>query len=108
MDLPLYATEHTREFYAREGIDTTLVRKLHEEGEPNVGTLMADGSLDLVLAIPKGYARTSDDASAAVRRCAARFAVPLVANIQLASSFVKALEATREDDLQAKAWDEYI
>jgi carbamoyl-phosphate synthase large subunit len=105
--LPMYATEHTRAFYAEEGIDLQLVRKIHEEGEPNVGTLMAEGAFDLVVAIPEGYARISDDASAAVRREAARFSVPMIANIQLARAFISAMVTNTEDELHVRAWDEY-
>ena len=64
-------------------------------------------AFDLVVAIPKGYARTGDDASAAVRRSAARYAVPLLANIQLARAFINALPGITEDDLHVRAWDEY-
>jgi carbamoyl-phosphate synthase large subunit len=106
-DLPLYATEHTWEFYKMHGLDLEKVLKLHQEGEPNVGTLMAAGAFDLVVAIPAGYARTTDDASAAVRREAARFSVPVIANIQLARAFISAFLARTEEDLHVLAWDEY-
>jgi carbamoyl-phosphate synthase large subunit len=106
-DLPLYATEHTWEFYKMHGLDLEKVLKLHQEGEPNVGTLMAAGAFDLVVAIPSGYARTTEDASAAVRREAARFSVPVIANIQLARAFISASINRTEEDLHVLAWDEY-
>jgi carbamoyl-phosphate synthase large subunit len=106
-DLPLYATEHTWEFYKMHGVGLEKVFKIHQEGEPNVATLMANGAFDLVVAIPSGYARTSDDASAAVRREAARFSVPVIANIQLARAFIAASVNRTERDLYVKAWDEY-
>jgi carbamoyl-phosphate synthase large subunit len=108
LELPLYATEHTREFFAEHGYDFSLVHKIHRETEPNVRTLMAEGAFDLVVAIPKGYSRTSEDTSSSVRREAARFSVPLIANIQLARAFIAALASTSEDRLHVKAWDEYI
>ena len=106
-DLPLYATQHTWEFYKLHGLELEKVYKIHEDGEPNVATLMAHGAFDLVVSIPAGYARTSNDASAAVRREAARFSVPLIANIQLARAFISASIARTEADLYVKAWDEY-
>jgi carbamoyl-phosphate synthase large subunit len=105
--LPLYATEHTRAFFEAEGVELQHVYKIHQEGEPNVATLMAQGAFDLVVAIPEGYARTSDDASAEVRREAARFSVPVIANIQLARAYMTAMLANDEDNLHVKAWDEY-
>ncbi len=105
--IPLYMTEHTREFYASHGVSSTLVRKMHDEGEPNVGTLLSRGAFDLVISIPEEYARTSDDVSAAVRRTAASFAVPLLANVQLAKAFLQALVWSGEREIQVKAWDEY-
>jgi len=105
--IPLYMTEHTREFYANHGVSSTLVHKMHDEGEPNVGTLLAKGAFDLVISIPEEYARTSDDVSAAVRRTAASFAVPLLANVQLAKAFLQALVWSGEREIQVKAWDEY-
>ena len=106
-DLPLYATQHTWEFYKLHGLELEKVFKIHEDGEPNVATLMALGAFDLVVSIPAGYARTSNDASAAVRREAARFSVPMIANIQLARAFISASMARTEADLYIKAWDEY-
>jgi carbamoyl-phosphate synthase large subunit len=105
--MPLYATEHTWEFYKLHGLELDMVHKLHEDGEPNVGTLMAHGAFDLVVSIPSGYARTVEDASSAVRREAARFSVPLIANIQLARAFISASVNRTESDLYVKAWDEY-
>ncbi len=105
--LPMYATEHTRDFFANEEVDLSFVHKIHEEGEPNVATLMSEGAFDLVVAIPKDYARTGSDASAAVRRSAAKYAVPLLANIQLARAFLAALPGTTEGGLHVRAWDEY-
>jgi carbamoyl-phosphate synthase large subunit len=105
--IPMYATEHTRDFYAKEGMDLSLVHKIHEPGEPNVATLMGQGVFDLVVAIPRDYARTGSDASAGVRRSAAKYSVPLLANIQLARAFMAALPGTTEDGLHVMAWDEY-
>ena len=105
--LPMYATEHTRDFFAREGVDLSFVHKIHESGEPNVATLMAEGVFDLVVAIPKDYARTGSDASAAVRRSAAKYAVPLLANIQLARALMAALPGATEEGLHVRAWDGY-
>jgi carbamoyl-phosphate synthase large subunit len=105
--LPMYATEHTQAFFSEEGVNLKRVHKIHEKAEPNVCTLMAEGAFDLVVAIPEGYAQTSDDASAAVRREAARFSVPLLANIQLARAFMSAVTGIEEDDLHVRAWDEY-
>ncbi len=107
-NMPLYATEHTWEFYKLHGLELEKVFKIHEDGEPNVSTLMAHGAFDLVVSIPSGYARTLDDAAAAVRREAARFSVPLIANIQLARAFISASINRTENDLYVKAWDEYI
>jgi carbamoyl-phosphate synthase large subunit len=105
--LPLYATQHTWEFFKLHGLELEKVYKIHEDGEPNVATLMAHGAFDLVVSIPKGYARTTNDASSAVRREAARFSVPMLANIQLAKAFISASLARTETDLYVKAWDEY-
>jgi carbamoyl-phosphate synthase large subunit len=105
--MPIYATEHTWDFYKLHGLEFEKVYKIHEDGEPNVATLMAHGAFDLVVSIPKGYARTVEDAASAVRREAARFSVPLIANIQLARAFLAASLNRTEADLYVKAWDEY-
>jgi hypothetical protein len=42
-----------------------------------------------------------------VRREAARFSVPMIANIQLARAFITAMVANSEDELHVRAWDEY-
>lgn len=107
MGLPLYMTDHTREFYQEQGVSSVHVHKIQEDAEPNVATLMAEGKFDLVVSIPEGYSRTSEDASAAVRRCAASMGVPLLANVQLARSFMQAIPFAEDGNLHIKAWDEY-
>lgn len=47
-----FATEGTHKFLAANGVPTTLVYKISENGKPNLGDLIAERKFDLIINIP--------------------------------------------------------
>ena len=107
MDFTLYATEHTAEFYARQGVETRLVHKIHEARSPNVAELLAAKKLDLIVSMPASYGDIGTGDSYIIRRAAIDYSIPLVNNVQIANLFVAAISKRGIEDLEIKAWDEY-
>ncbi|MBI4093693.1 carbamoyl-phosphate synthase (glutamine-hydrolyzing) large subunit [Candidatus Kaiserbacteria bacterium] len=107
MKFKLFATEHTADFLAANGMPCEKVFKISTAREPNVLSLMETGALDLIINIPtRAFERENTDGYM-IRRKAVDMNIPLITNRQLAEAFVAALAEQRGNGLKAKAWDEY-
>ncbi len=102
----LYATEHTRDFFATRGIETQLLHKLKDKVEPNVGTYLAEGKIDMVISMPGVYGSDFGD-TYHIRRMAVDYAVPLLNNPHMVKLLVNALAHRGVGGLETKAWQEY-
>lgn len=103
----LYATEHTAEFYQREGLPVQRLYKIHEEKEPNIKTYLLEKKLDLVISMSdetKSYIRTD---TYLIRRLAVDFSIPLITDVQIVKLLVEALSRKNIDDLEIKDWKGY-
>ncbi len=107
MGYKIIATEHTADFLKENGVPCEKVYKISTKKSPNVGNLLSDGSVDLIINIPtKTFERESTDGFI-IRRQAVDLRIPLITNRQLAEAFVTALSELRAHPLEAKAWDEH-
>jgi carbamoyl-phosphate synthase large subunit len=110
-----FATDHTAEFLQAHGIKAERFHKIKSGQEPNVGTLLDSGKLDLIINLPnrglvrEGNGKNSSDPSDGfiIRRKAVDLNIPLITNRQLAEAFATALAEVGEKGLSAKAWDAY-
>jgi carbamoyl-phosphate synthase large subunit len=68
---------------------------------------LANGSLDLVVNIPKNSQQEELTNDYLIRRRAVDFGVPLITNIQLAEQFVRAISRKKAADLEIRSWKEY-
>jgi carbamoyl-phosphate synthase large subunit len=101
------ATEHTADFLRENGVTCDKVFKISTEREPSVGTLIADGAVDLIINIPtRAFERLNSDGFT-IRRQAIDLRIPLITNRQLAEAFIAALADLKERPLEAKSWSEY-
>jgi carbamoyl-phosphate synthase large subunit len=103
----IYATSGTAEFLRTNEIETTTLFWPLEGKQPNVMDLLSNGSLDLVVNIPKSSHQEELTNDYLIRRRAADFGVPLITNIQLAEQFVRAIARKRLDDLEIRSWKHY-
>ncbi len=102
----LYATEHTRDFFGSRGIEMKLLHKLKDKKDPNVGTYLAEGWIDMVISMPGVYGSDFGD-TYHIRRMAVDYAVPLLNNPHMVKLFVNALAHKGIDGLDVRAWQEY-
>lgn len=105
--LPIYATRGTHDFYAGNGIDTTMVNWPDVDAKPNVIDLLRNKTVDLVINIPKNLSREELHNDYLIRRTAIDFNIPLITNARLASAFVYAISRYNLDSLKIKSWNEY-
>ena len=103
----LFTTKGTHEYYARNGIDTTMLHWPDEEASPNVMEYLKERKIDLVINIPKNLSKTELENDYSIRRSAIDFNIPLITNSRLAEAFIIAFCRIKPDDLKIKSWDEY-
>jgi len=103
----IYATEMTSRFLGQNGVENTMLHKIHEKRKPNISDRMAGGGLDLVINVPEeGENRAMDD-EYYIRRMAVDFSISLITNPQLARLFIRTINSKGLDDLRIKAWNDY-
>jgi carbamoyl-phosphate synthase large subunit len=91
----IFATQHTAEEFAKNGIDCRILYKVSERRKPNIMDYLQNGEIRLVINIPS---HESDPSSHRIlrdeyliRRKAAEFGIPIVTNLELARALTKAL-----------------
>ncbi|MBU0487369.1 MAG: carbamoyl-phosphate synthase (glutamine-hydrolyzing) large subunit [Bacteroidetes bacterium] len=103
----LYATRGTAEFFAKNGISSTILHWPDEAASPNTLDFIKEGKIDLVINVPKNLSKAELDNDYSIRRAAVDFNVPLITNARLASAFIIAFCTMDLTDLPIKHWGEY-
>jgi carbamoyl-phosphate synthase large subunit len=104
----LFATESTSEFLTEKNISNTMVYKLHEKGKPNVHELFEKSLVDLAIIVADPFKQIATDPKYDVRRAAIDYNIPLITNLQIASSFAKAILKKKISDIEITSWREYL
>jgi len=99
-----YATENTARFLEKEGIPSTLVKKLHE-GRPNISDAIKNGEIQLIINTPVGRSSQYDDSY--IRMQAIQHKVPYVTTIAAAVASVEGIRAVRAGESAPKALQDY-
>lgn len=105
--LPIFATKGTHDFFAGNGIETTMVNWPDVDAKPNVIDLLRNKAVDLVINIPKNMSSEELHNDYIIRRTAIDFNIPLITNARLASAFIYAISKYRLDELKIKSWSAY-
>jgi len=103
----LYATRGTAEFMRQYGVAAEILHWPTEKESPNVLEYLAERKIDLVINIPKNYQEEELTNDYLIRRKAVDFAIPLIAELQLAKRFAETIVSKSVEALQIKSWDEY-
>ena len=69
------ATDGTRQFLAEKGIETELIRKMHQ-GRPNIVDAIKNGEIQLVVNTPSGRLSKHDDSY--IRKAAIQHRIPYI------------------------------
>jgi carbamoyl-phosphate synthase large subunit len=107
LGIRIFATSGTAEFLRSNQVDATTLFWPLEQRQPNIMDYLSNGSIDLVVNIPKNDQREELTNDYLIRRRAVDFGVPLMTNTQLAEQFVRAIARKRPSDLEIKSWKEY-
>jgi len=108
MGLKIYATAGTAQFFKNHGIDVTKLYKIHEHQKPNVLDFLLAKKIDLVINIFDPYFKKEFDDDYLIRRASIDFGIPLLANMQAAQLFVKAISLKKPADLKILPWNQYV
>jgi carbamoyl-phosphate synthase large subunit len=105
--LPVYATIGTAERLVEVGVDCIAVEKDYGEGTSAL-SVIDDGSVDLVINIPREYDEQGRPDGYKIRRRAVDAGIPLITDLKLAGAVVEALRSKRPHELGLVAWDDYM
>ena len=103
----LYATSGTHDFFAQNGVETTMLHWPDEDKEPNTIDYIRNKNIDMVVNIPKHHGKNELSNDYRIRRSAIDFNIPLITNARLASAFIYAICRYTPEDLEIKSWNEY-
>jgi len=93
MRFKLKATEGTREFLAKHGIEAERAYKMREQ-RPHIADDVMNGDIQLVINTPKGKASKADDSY--IRKAAIRYKVPYITTVSAALAAAKGIAAIRK------------
>ncbi len=106
--LKIYATSGTAAFLKSQRIKTQKLYKIHEHKKPNILDFLLLKKVDLVINIFDPYFKKEFDDDYLIRRATIDFGIPLLANMQTAQLFAKAISQKKLSDLKPLSWDRYV
>lgn len=102
-----YGTEGTTKFLQENNIDCKVVYKISSAQHPNVGDLLEEKKIGLVINTPQKFSHEEISDGYLMRRKAIDRNIPLIKNIQIAKLLAKTLETFPSVDmLPITAYDE--
>jgi carbamoyl-phosphate synthase large subunit len=104
MNFRVIATEGTRSFLARHGVESERILKLHE-GRPNIVDGIKNGEIQLVVNTPEGKLSATDDSY--IRKTAIQHKVPYITTIAAAKAGAEGIAAWRQGAAEVKSLQEY-
>ncbi|MBR2193349.1 MAG: carbamoyl-phosphate synthase (glutamine-hydrolyzing) large subunit [Bacteroidaceae bacterium] len=104
----IFATAGTAKFFNDNNIPATEVAWPDEENaKNNVLDMIHDHAFDLIINVPKNNTKRELTNGYRIRRSAIDHNIPLMTNVRLAKVFIEAFTAMKQEDIHAKAWQEY-
>ncbi|WP_456467804.1 carbamoyl-phosphate synthase large subunit [Archaeoglobus sp.] len=100
----IIATEGTRDFLRRHGVDAELVLKV-SQGRPNILDAIVNRQVDLIINTPSGKKGRTEGYM--IRRAAVDYGVAHITTLAGAYAAVKAIEAVRNKSMTVKSIQEY-
>ena len=100
----IIATQNTSRFLDKNGIQNTVIKKLHE-GRPNIMDAIKNNEINLIINTPAGRYSKYDDSF--IRMMAIQQKLPYVTTIAAAEASVKGIEAITKERILPKPLQEY-
>lgn len=114
LNFKIYATERTAQTLSEAGVsDLTVLHKVRDfDKKPNIVDYLQAGKIDLVINIPapnheRIYSEVLKD-EYVIRRLAVEFNIPVVTNLELASTLTKVLEQNNNEAVSVLSLNEYM
>jgi carbamoyl-phosphate synthase large subunit len=107
LGLPIFATPGTAEALRSLGITCTSVGNPRLDGGEAIHVI-EDGSVDLVINIPREYDEEGRPDGYWIRRRAVDAGIPLLTDLQLAQAVIEAMRHRELSTLSTLAYDEYV
>ncbi len=101
----LLATEGTARFLREQGVEVSVAKKLNE-GRPNVGDLMKNRSIQLIINTPVSRESQIDDSY--IRTMAIQYKIPYVTTLAAARATVAGIKSYKQGMPQPKSLQEYL
>jgi carbamoyl-phosphate synthase large subunit len=98
------ATEGTRNFLARQGIETERILKMHE-GRPNIVDGIKNREIQLVINTPSGKLSQHDDSY--IRKAAIQYKIPYITTLAAALAAARGIAAVRRGHGKVRSLQEY-
>ncbi|RUM87469.1 MAG: carbamoyl phosphate synthase large subunit, partial [Thermovibrio sp.] len=105
MGFKIVSTEGTYKFLKEKGIPVELVYKIQEGRRPNIGDLIKNNEICLIINTPTGTKSKKDAYS--IRRLAVNYRIPYYTTVRGATAAVMAIESMRRGNLEVKPLQEY-
>ncbi len=104
----IFATEGTHDYLSKLGIGARCVFKVRELIEPNIGTLISDNTIGLIINLPGSLPQglTMSDGFQ-IRRLAIDHHIPLITNVKIAELMLRCLIELDGKKSMIKSWNEY-
>jgi len=100
----IVATQGTAKFLSENDIDVTVVKKLHE-GRPNIGDMIKNKEINLIVNTPIGREGKHDDSY--IRMMAIQNKIPYVTTLAAAKASLTGIEAVSKETIVPKSLQEY-
>ncbi len=104
MGFKIFATEGTKHFLEDLGIEATEVKKI-QEGRPNIGDMIKNKEVSLIINAPIGRDGLIDDSH--IRMQAIQYKIPYMTTIAGAKASVEGIKAALKGKTEPKSLQEY-
>jgi carbamoyl-phosphate synthase large subunit len=98
------ATDGTRNFLSKSGIETELIQKVHQ-GRPNIADAIANKQINLIVNTPIGKLSKEDDSY--IRKAAIKHKIPYMTTLPAALASAKGIAASQKNRKGVKSLQEY-
>ena len=100
----IVATEGTRDFLGKNGVEADLIYKLHE-GRPHIIDRIKNGEIDLIVNTPAGKESEYDDSY--LRKNAIKYRIPYITTLPAAEAAAKSIAARKRGALTVQSLQTY-
>ena len=107
LGLPIFATPGTADALRSLGIPCTSVGNPRLDGGEAI-SVIEDGSVDLVINVPREYDEQGRPDGYWIRRRAVDAGIPLLTDLQLAQAVIEAMRHKKLSTLSTLSYDEYV